>query len=173
MVAVLAVGAFGIFVYRQVSPPLPPSLASLGAVSVRDGAGTPQPLGAHLQPSAMTIVSFWATYCLPCRKEAKVLAQLVKTHSSKQLNVVYLNVDDGPDTAAVEHFLAAADATGLPLIFAGKTGWRAITGSGTVTLPRSYIFDRLGRPVTALTGFGPTSAHDLAAMVERAAKLGG
>ena len=40
------------------------------------------------------IVSFWATYCVPCKKEMPQLADLVKKHgAARKVALVFINID--------------------------------------------------------------------------------
>ncbi|MCU0846206.1 MAG: TlpA family protein disulfide reductase [Spirochaetes bacterium] len=48
-----------------------------------------------------TIVSFWATYCVPCKKEMPQLVELQRKHGeAKKLALVFINIDkEGKDKA--------------------------------------------------------------------------
>ncbi len=41
-----------------------------------------------------TIVSFWATYCVPCKKEMPQLVELQRKYSdAKKLHLIFINID--------------------------------------------------------------------------------
>ena len=166
IVVVLTVGMLGVGVYRQISPPLSAPLTSLAPISIHDASGVSQPLGSRFHPSAMTIVGFWASWCVPCRAEAVTLARLARRYPPNLLNIVYLNVEDEPDKSAASAFMNRANAGNLSLLFGGKAAWRSVTGSRTIVLPRTYIFDALGRSTAVLTGYGPASTDELSAKVD-------
>jgi thiol-disulfide isomerase/thioredoxin len=48
-----------------------------------------------------TIVSFWATYCVPCKKEIPQLIEIQRKHAEdKKLALVFINIDkEGKDKA--------------------------------------------------------------------------
>ena len=48
-----------------------------------------------------TIVSFWATYCVPCKKEIPQLVELQRKHGeARKLALVFVNIDkEGKDKA--------------------------------------------------------------------------
>jgi thioredoxin 1 len=48
------------------------------------------------------LVDFWAEWCAPCRAVGPVLEQIAKENGEK-LEIVKLNVDDNPETAAKYH----------------------------------------------------------------------
>jgi thiol-disulfide isomerase/thioredoxin len=47
------------------------------------------------------IISFWASYCRPCRKEMPILIELEKKYGKiKNLKLVFINIDDNADISA-------------------------------------------------------------------------
>ena len=167
--AVIALGAVvvGTLVYRQVNPPLPLPLAKLAGTPLTTALGSPILLGQAAAPAAITIVSFWATWCIPCRAEATALARLRQRYAPSDLAIVYLNVDATPDPTATARFLQETHAEGLPVFYAGPADWLAVTGSKTMVLPRTYIFDHAGSATAALAGFDRVKLDDSIAATRR------
>jgi len=159
---VIGLGAvsFGALVYRQAHPPLPPGLATLAGTHLSTAQGSPILLGQAAAPATTTIVSFWATWCIPCRDEARALAALRQRYSPRDLAIVYLNVDETPNPAAMTKFLQATHATALRALYAGHAGWTTITGTKIMVLPRTYVFDRTGAAQAVLAGFDGAKLDD-------------
>ncbi|OYV28977.1 MAG: alkyl hydroperoxide reductase [Thiomonas sp. 20-64-9] len=88
----------------------------------------------------VVILSFWATWCGPCRQELPLLSQYAEDHAAQGLRVLGFSLD-GPEQLAQVRAVAAplAFPVGLlPSPWFGAYGriWR---------IPVSFVIDRAGR----------------------------
>jgi thiol-disulfide isomerase/thioredoxin len=88
------------------SKPATPSAKSAGAVDLPliDVAGYNRVLAKY--KGKPLLVTFWATWCEPCRDEYPMLVQLAKQYSPHGLSVFGVSLDDDADMNLVRHFLA-------------------------------------------------------------------
>jgi len=94
------------------------------------------------------IVSFWATWCPPCRKEMPTLARLGRELDSERFAVLAVNVGDAEDR--VRKFLAQVDLGDLPVLLDRKSELASkwfIRG-----LPVTYLLDDAGKVIYGAIG---------------------
>lgn len=87
----------------------------------------------------VVIVSFWATWCDPCRDEIPIMSTMAKRHREEGLRLIAVNVGESP--AKISAFLKKWPVAGTVLhdrnSIASKK-WEA------VGLPANYLVDRAG-----------------------------
>jgi cytochrome c biogenesis protein CcmG, thiol:disulfide interchange protein DsbE len=90
----------------------------------------------------VVIVTFWATWCEPCREELPLLSAYARRHAAQGLQVLGFSLD-GPDDLAKVKGVAATLSFPVGLLpnpWAGRYGriWH---------IPVSFVIDRTGRLV--------------------------
>jgi thiol-disulfide isomerase/thioredoxin len=104
----------------------------------------------------VVLVNFWATWCVPCRKEFPDLVRLQKTYAGKGLAVVGVSTDLSKDLPAVEKFLAETKPD-FPN-YRKKSGGddqifiEAVDPKWGGELPFSVLYDRNGKKARVLSG---------------------
>ena len=131
--------------------------ARLPNLTLPDLAGTLQPL--RHRPDEVTILNFWATWCVPCLKEIPELANLSHEFRARGLEVVGVAIDSGrPDDIRA---FAVSHGMDYPLLV-GTQRWAA-EHFGVFGLPVTIVVDRSGRVRRRL--IGPQTGSTFAAAV--------
>jgi len=126
--------------------------------------------GEKLQLSAqqgkIVVLTFWATWCGPCRKELPILENLQRAVSKDRLEVFAVTFHESPQNFGALKKLATTYGWQLALIeddsatIASRYGIKAI--------PHLFIIGRDGRILAEHTGYGEGSIDALVAEINRA-----
>ena len=111
------------------------------------------------------LVTFWATWCEPCRDEYPMLNELAKQYAPQGLKVVGVNLDDDGDLILMRRFLARYKPVfpnyrknaGAEVEFrnAVQPGWNG-------SLPVSFFYGKDGRKVGQVIGEGTRETYETA-----------
>jgi thiol-disulfide isomerase/thioredoxin len=111
------------------------------------------------------LVTFWATWCEPCRDEYPMLNELAKQYAPQGLKVVGISMDDDGDLILMRRFLARykpifpnyrKKAGGEEQFRQGiLPGWNGV-------LPASFLYAQDGRQIGHVFGEGTRDAYEAA-----------
>jgi thiol-disulfide isomerase/thioredoxin len=87
----------------------------------------------------VVILSFFASWCKPCQKEAPVLADIMRGYEGRDVQLFFVNVQDSDREAAAWLETYGVDATCLMDPFAANA-----KKFGVDALPRTIIIDKQG-----------------------------
>ena len=136
---------------------LAPSIAEQEAASVggkeielvlKDPFGTEQRLSAL--KGRIVILNFWATYCIPCRKEMPDLAAIQNEYAALGVQVVGASTDEEEDRAKVLQFVKETKVN-FPIWLGATTSDVMKFGLGAA-LPGTVIIGRDGRIAKVISG---------------------
>ena len=102
------------------------------------------------------VVTFWATWCEPCRDEFPLLVELQKQFAPQGLAIFGVSLDDDSDMNLVRRFLAR-NQPGFPS-YRQKPGidvdafYRGVNPSWTGTMPETIFYGRDGHIVGHFVG---------------------
>jgi thiol-disulfide isomerase/thioredoxin len=143
------------------------ALAAQSRLTPVDQASYPKVIAAHR--GKVVLANFWATWCVPCRKEMPQLIQLSRKLAARGFDLVMISADEAEQQAAAMKLLQDNHAEGATYLLktadndkfypAVDTKW----SSGE--LPALFLYDRSGKKVRAF--FGETSIADLEAAITK------
>lgn len=95
------------------------------------------------------LVTFFATWCPPCRQEIPSLIQLQKNFSPKGFSVLGLSLDDG--NFEIVNRLVEDDNINYPVLMADSEVVNGFGGIGGI--PTSFLVNHKGRMVRSYAGY--------------------
>jgi thiol-disulfide isomerase/thioredoxin len=111
------------------------------------------------------LITFWATWCEPCRAEYPMLNELAKQYAPQGLKVVGVNLDQDGDLILTRRFMARykpvfpnyrkTDGGEKAFVNAVLPGW-----SGAI--PASFFYARDGRQIGKLLGESDRDTYEAA-----------
>ena len=117
-------------------------------LTLNDLSGVEQSLAAL--KGRIVILNFWATYCIPCRKEMPDLAAIQNEFAALGVQVIGVNVDDEEDRKKVLQFIKETKIN-FPVWVGASTEHMVRFGLGTA-LPGTVVIGRDGRVVKVISG---------------------
>ena len=125
--------------------------------------GYPKMLAA--QKGKVVLVDFWATWCVPCRKEMPELAKLEAKLRAKGLVLVPISADEPENEAAAREFLTKSGVKQQGYLKAPKDDdafIRAIDPKWSGELPAIVLYDKTGKKVQLWKGETTVAAIEAA-----------
>jgi thiol-disulfide isomerase/thioredoxin len=110
------------------------------------------------------MVTFWATWCEPCRDEFPMIAQLAKKYGPRGLSVVGVSLDEDSNLGSVRQFLEAAKPD-FPN-YREKPGidvdafYQGVNPDWRGTMPQTVFYGRDGHIARYLIGARPPAAFE-------------
>ena len=132
-----------------------------------DQASYPKVIAAH--KGKVVLANFWATWCVPCRKEMPQLVQLSHKLAARGFELVMISADEAEQQAAAAKVLQDNRAEGANYLL--KTAdndkfYPAVDAKWfSGELPALFLYDRSGKKVRSF--FGETSIADLEAAISK------
>ena len=117
-------------------------------IKLKDLSGVEQGLSAL--KGRIVILNFWATYCIPCRKEMPDLAAIQNEFGALGVQVIGVNVDELKDQKNVVQFVRETKVN-FPIWVGGSAEHMVRLGLGSA-LPGTVVIGRDGRIVKIISG---------------------
>lgn len=112
------------------------------------------------------LVTFWATWCEPCRDEFPMIVELAKQYAPQGLAVFGVSLDDDADLHLVRRFLeknqpAFSNYRQKPGIDVDAF-YRGVNPAWSGTMPETVFYDRSGRIAGHFVGAQPRASFEQA-----------
>jgi thiol-disulfide isomerase/thioredoxin len=117
-------------------------------LELKDLAGHPQKLSALR--GQIVVLSFWATWCGPCKEELPRLSELSHTYGGKNVRFIAVSIDEKKDRPKIEPYLEKQNIH-LEVWVGGDADLLARYGLGDI-VPATLILDPQGEVITRIAG---------------------
>ena len=139
-----------IWKHDETWPPKARRALADGTVALRELRGYP------------VVVNFWASWCIPCKKEAPELAAAATRYRGR---VAFLGIDVQDFTSDARKFMAEV---GAPYVSVRDGTAKTSSAYGLTGVPETFYLDRQGR--AAFHSIGAVSSDDLETGIRAALK---
>jgi thiol-disulfide isomerase/thioredoxin len=129
-------------------------------IAFADAEGAPVSLADFR--GKVVVLNFWATWCVPCRKEMPTLDALQQALGPRGLEVVAIST--GPsDLAKIRRFYGEAGVDNLTVYIDAQMA--VSRGMGVAGLPATLVIDPEGREVGRMLGDADWNAPEAQALL--------
>lgn len=140
----------------------------LPATMVRDLNGKPVAFNEVFTKGKITLVSFWATWCIPCKQEIKnIKTKLADWQKDVEFDYITVSIDDSRATAMVKTYAKAQDWK-FPVYLDPNSDLKRSLNFQNV--PYTMIVGKDGKIVFQHTGYEEGSENMLIAKIKELAK---
>ena len=144
---------------------------SLGAAPQQSRAGDPQVIDAAGYQKLLDgyrgqplLVTFWATWCEPCRDEYPMVHELAKRYSPQGLRVIGISLDEDGDLILMRRFLARYQPVFPNYRMKGGRGTSAfaqkVNPRWTGAIPASFLYSADGRQIGQMVGSNSRQVYE-------------
>ncbi len=137
---------------------------NLPQVNLKDMKNKTQSLD-KLVKGKVTLINFWATYCVPCRKEMKHLNRINKTYSDQNVQVIGISIDDSRTVGRVKSIVKSQKLEYTVLL---DTEQKLYKNFNTTAMPFSILVDAKGKILWEHTGYLPGDEAQMEIEIKKA-----
>ncbi|PHN08084.1 TlpA family protein disulfide reductase [Flavilitoribacter nigricans] len=106
-----------------------------------------------------TIISMWATWCAPCKKELDAIAEVYEEWQSKyNVELVAITIDTQRQLAKVKPMV---ESKGWKFTILSDANNQLRNSMGVVSIPQTFVVSSSGEIVFSHTGYSPGDEFEL------------
>ncbi len=109
------------------------------------------------------VISFWATWCAPCKKELSALNDLYLKYKESNLKVICVNQDSQRSLCKVKSYIKSKKYRFTVLLDTDKSFFRRFNSGG---IPFTVVFDSKGNKVYTHLGYMPGDERTLEKVIK-------
>ncbi len=138
--------------------------STLPDVNVKTLEGQSVNIKDQLQEGEVTVISFWATWCAPCKLELDAITEIYEDwRADYEVSLIAVSVDDARASAKVGPMVAEK---GWPFLVLADNNQELMRQLSFQSIPYTILVDQQGQIVYTHTGYLPGDEEDLEAEIE-------
>ena len=132
---------------------------SLPSVQVRTLEGKTVDIREYAGNGKPTVISFWATWCAPCKKELDAIADLYEDWQEEYgVEILAISIDDQRALAKVAPLV---QSKGWPYTILTDVNQQLKNALNFQSIPQTFLLDKEGKIVFEHTGYVPGDEYEL------------
>ena len=135
-----------------------PASSEFPTVNVKTLDGKTVSTADYLAENSLTIVSFWASWCSPCKRELDAFGDFYEEWSEKGVGIVAITIDDARGLAKVPGIVASKNWDYQILSDSKQDLQRALNFQ---TIPQTFLVDSEGKIIYTHNGYNPGDEYEL------------
>lgn len=140
---------------------------TLPSVEVRTLDGKPVDIRDLAITGKPTILSFWATWCAPCKKELDAVAEVYESWQTEyDVQLIAISIDDQRAVAKVGPLV---ESKHWPYLILSDVNQQLKNALNFPSIPQTFLLDREGNIVYTHTGYVPGDEFELEEQLKQAA----
>lgn len=137
-------------------------------VNVRTLEGQSVNIASHASNDKITFVTFWATWCVPCRKELDALSYLYEDWKANfDMEIVAISIDDSRGLARVRPMV---EQNGWDFIIYSDSNQELQKALNFQTIPQSFLLNKNGEIIYSHSGYVPGDEYEVEKKIQELMK---
>jgi len=134
-------------------------IKKLPEVTVKTLEGQTVALNKLVAENKLTILSFWATWCSPCKKELTALTDFYDEWKEEYgVELLAITIDDNRALPKVKPMV---ESKGWPFVILSDANQELMRALNFQTVPQTFLVDQSGTIVYEHPGYAPGDEYEL------------
>ncbi len=137
---------------------------ALPDIELTDLDGNKVSLSDYSENGKITVFSFWATWCAPCKKELSNISDIYEDWTDEwEVEVVAVNIDDQRNFGKVKPYV---DGQSWPFTVVMDPNEQLKRALNFQTVPYTFVLDKEGNVAYQHTGYVEGDEYELEELIE-------